>query len=219
MNGVIFGVERNLAKHWIKEGDENSTTKHFLAAMTAGFVQSFICAPMELVKLKTQHQAIGQSSGYQGNLATFRDICRKGGVRGCYQGLSITMVRDVPAFGVYFATYEGLMTYTAKKQNEIRDEVSYYTRFLFGGVAGVASWVGNYPVDLVKTRIQLDGRAWNAAERQYKNSWDCFVKAWKEGGLRLLYRGFSPCMARAFLFSMVTFPTADFVEDCAKKAF
>ena len=75
--------------------------------------------------------------------------------------------------------------------------------FVFGGVTGMTTWIVNYPVDLVKTRIQMDG--FNNKARQYRSSWDCFMKAWREGGVRLLYRGLVPCCMRAFANSSFLF--------------
>ena len=216
INSIVFGVEDYAAKNWLK-GDDNVLRKRMQTGMASGFFQSFVCTPMELVKLHTQHKAIGELSWYKGNWATFIEILRKGGVRGCYQGFAITMFRDTPAFGVYFATYEGLLDVAARRGKVTRDDVSYFTRFMAGGIAGVASWAWNYPVDLVKTRIQLDGRPWNGAKRHFKSSLDCLVKAWKEGGVRLLYRGFTFTMIRAFVFNMFAFPTVDKAKEILNK--
>ena len=168
-------------------------------------MQSFVCAPMELVKLRTQHQKIGEAGKYKGNWANFKDIYRKGGIRGCYQGFWVTAFRDTPAFGVYFATYEGLMNYVAKKEGKSREELSLMLVYPFfcGGTAGMFSWLFNYPVDLVKSRIQMDGA--EGAPRVYRNSWDCFMKAWREGGVNLLYRGLTPTLVRAFANSSSLF--------------
>ncbi|OEL31135.1 hypothetical protein BAE44_0007843 [Dichanthelium oligosanthes] len=35
-----------------------------------------------------------------------RDILRREGLRGIYRGLTVTALRDAPAHGVYFWTYE-----------------------------------------------------------------------------------------------------------------
>ena len=97
---------------------------------------------------------------------------------------------DTPAFVAYFSSYYGMMNYIAGRKGITRDELSHRMIYPFvcGGLTGMITWTINYPVDLVKTRIQLDGL--DGRERQYKTSWDCFVKAWKrgraerEGGLR-----------------------------------
>ena len=213
INAIVFGVEGPMFRFLqprIRDGPSKEIKIGFLAGMVGGFAQSFVCAPMELIKLRTQHQAVGEASVYRGNWATLRTIYSTKGFRGCYQGLGVTMFRDTPAFGIYFATYYGLMNLIANMKGISKNELSrtMIYPFLCGGLTGIISWTINYPVDLVKTRIQLDG--FNGRERQYKSSWDCFIKAWREGGVRLLYRGLFPCYARAFANNSFLFVAVEF---------
>ena len=209
INGIVFGVEgptRRFLHPRIKgDGVMKEIKVGCLAGMAGGFVQSFVCAPMELVKLHTQHQAMGKASSYRGNWATLKSIYYSKGIPGCFQGLWITVLRDTPAFATYFASYHGQMHYISRRKGISRDELSKILLYPFvcGGTTGIITWSVNYPVDLVKTRIQLDGA--DGAVRQYRNSWDCFVKAWREGGVRLLYRGLVPCCVRAFANSSCLF--------------
>ena len=203
-NGVIFGVEQLTTKLLRPRiHDSNVVRKEmkigFVGGLAAGFVQSFISAPMELVKIRTQHQGIGtHDTHYKGNWATLTEIYRKGGIRGCYQGLWVTAMRDIPAFSLYFAGYEGQMNYIAKKKGISKQQLSgvLIYPFLCGGMVGMFSWLVNYPADMIKTRMQEDGH--DGASRMYRNARDCFVKTWRDGGVRLLYRGLSPCLVRAF---------------------
>ena len=201
INAIVFGVEgptNRFLQSRLKDEPSKEIKIGFLAGMVGGFVQSFVCAPMELIKLKTQHQAVGKEGVYRGNWETLKVMYNTRGIRGCYQGFWVTAFRDTPAFATYFASYYGMMNYIASKKGITRDELSrkMIYPFICGGITGLITWTINYPVDLVKTRIQLDGV--DGKNRQYKNSWDCFMKAWKEGGVRSLYRGLIPCYVRAF---------------------
>lgn len=211
INAITFGVEDNVAKYVTSKKD-NVYFKHLKTGMTAGFVQVFVCTPMELVKLHTQHQKIGEVGRYQGNWATLMKILRAEGITGCYRGLFVTAVRDVSGFGVYFAAYEGLMDSFARMQGKHRDELGFVPQFLLGGTAGVASWLCNYPVELIKTRFQMDGFI---GERQYKSSFDVLLKELRQGGK--LFRGIVPCLHRAFLFNSFTFPVVEFVKGWKSK--
>ena len=201
INAIVFGVEgptNRFLQSRLKDEPSKEIKIGFLAGMVGGFVQTFVCAPMELIKLKTQHQAVGKGGVYRGNWETLKVMYNTRGIRGCYQGFWVTAFRDTPAFATYFASYYGMMNYIASKKGITRDELSrkMIYPFICGGITGMITWTINYPVDLVKTRIQLDGV--EGKNRQYKNSWDCFMKAWKEGGVRSLYRGLIPCYVRAF---------------------
>ena len=66
-----------------------------------------------------------------------------------FRGFLPTLLREVPAFSVYFASYE-LMT-------RGEEQVPTWRLLLAGGMAGTASWVLTYPVDVIKSRVQADG--------------------------------------------------------------
>lgn len=53
INAMIFGVYGNVQR---RLSDPNSLYSHAFAGAMAGFVQSFICSPMELVKTRIQIQ-------------------------------------------------------------------------------------------------------------------------------------------------------------------
>ena len=188
----------------VTDGPWKETIIGLSAGMTAGFAQTVICAPMELVKLRVQHQAIGKAKHYQGNWATLMEAYCSGGVRGCYRRFWITALRDIPGFGMYFATHETLMHFTVKKQSISKNDMRYYVFFfLLGWVCWNGIMDSQLPGGSCKTRIQLDGAF--GIERQYHTSWGCFTTIWKEGGVKSLYRGLSPCLLRAFVNSAVLF--------------
>ena len=61
---------------------------------------------MELIK--TQMQVCGQN----GITDAFKTIYTDGGLKGLGRGFGITVLREVPAFGVYFGSYEVMIRYT-----------------------------------------------------------------------------------------------------------
>lgn len=65
VNAIVFGVYGNFQRH-LPQPDALSS--HFLAGATAGFVQSFVCSPMELVKtrLQVQQKTAAPGGGYCG---------------------------------------------------------------------------------------------------------------------------------------------------------
>lgn len=73
--------------------------------MWGGFSVAFVESPADLFKAKLQTQYAG-SSQYRGVFDCAKQIASKFGLRGVYQGLSATLVRNVPANAVYFTSYE-----------------------------------------------------------------------------------------------------------------
>ena len=71
-------------------------------------MQSLVVSPMELVK--TQMQVCGRT----GISEAVRHILREGGPGGLARGLAVTVTREVPAFGIYFGSYEYVIRYMVK---------------------------------------------------------------------------------------------------------
>ena len=86
-----------------------------------------------------------------------------------------------------------------EEEEEVQNEVA--AELLAGGIAGVASWIGNIPMDVMKSRLQAD----DLSQRQYANYMDCAQKSYREGGFRIFWRGLPATCIRAFPVNAVTF--------------
>lgn len=181
INAVVFGVYGNAQR---RLNDPDALTSHFIAGGAAGLFQSFLCSPIELAK--TRVQIAGDSTG---PLECIRNIFKTEGFRGVFRGLGITIVREIPAFSSYFITYEYLT------RNENNAPISTSKMLLGGGLAGVVSWTVTYPVDVLKSRLQVDGMT---DCRNYTSSMDCLRKSVAAEGYGFLFRGLTPTLVRAF---------------------
>lgn len=130
-----------------------------------------------------------QISGGAGPWDCLRRIYASEGTRGIFRGLSLTIFREVPSFGTYFFTYEFL--------TRSDTPVSTWTMMLGGGFAGMASWLISYPVDVLKTRIQMDGSD-GIKGNKYEGLTDCYKKSVAREGYKFLFRGLVPTLVRAF---------------------
>jgi solute carrier family 25 carnitine/acylcarnitine transporter 20/29 len=65
INAIVFGVYGNFQR---RVAQPDCLSSHLMAGAVAGFVQSFVCSPMELVKTRLQVQAIraAPAGGYTG---------------------------------------------------------------------------------------------------------------------------------------------------------
>lgn len=63
----------------------------------------------------------------------------------------------------------------------------FHYQFLAGAVAGISEIMVMYPLDLVKTRIQL--QVGSGANAEYNGIVDCFAKIIRQEGISTLYRG------------------------------
>lgn len=145
VNAIIFGVYGNIQR---KLPDPDSLMSHFIAGTAAGLFQSFICSPMEMVKTRIQIQSGNQ---YKSPMDCLSHIYKTEGFRGVFRGLNITLLREGPGFGSYFVAYEYLT------RRESTEPISTFHMLMAGGTAGALSWLLAYPVDVIKSRIQVDG--------------------------------------------------------------
>jgi solute carrier family 25 carnitine/acylcarnitine transporter 20/29 len=100
----------------------------FFAGAFSGLINSFLSCPIELLKIRLQNQA--KEKLYNGNIDLIKKIWARNGWKGFYKGLGITIIRETPSYGVYFASYE-LLT------NSIGSDSST-ALLIAGGLAGVS---------------------------------------------------------------------------------
>lgn len=205
-NAMVFQVYAILSRSIDPRSsmsDPPSYTSVALAGVGTGALQTLILSPVELVKIRLQLEAAGQKhrrpGDHHGPVDMARDILRKEGLRGIYRGLAVTALRDAPAHGVYFWTYE----YARERLHpgcRRTGQESLATMLVSGGLAGVASWVCCYPLDVVKSRLQAQ-----TFPPRYRGVVDCFRKSVREEGLPVLWRGLGTAVARAFVVNGAIF--------------
>ena len=215
INAIVFGVQGNMM-----QGRSNTVLNHSITGGVAGAAQSFICSPMELVKLRLQmqknptemfHWTTSASAGrvYSDPWDATKKIIKQDGLRGYFKGLELTLLREVPSFAAYFATYEYLCNVIVRNSTATMDDLSPLALCFAGGISGINAWVVSYPVDVVKSRMQVDGMF---GHRTYSSIWDCVVKSSKEPeGLLVFWKGLNSTLIRGFIFNAATLPTVSLI--------
>ncbi|WVZ72897.1 hypothetical protein U9M48_021285 [Paspalum notatum var. saurae] len=217
-NAMVFQVYAILSRSL--DAEERSTTAATpvpappsytsvaLAGVGTGALQTLILSPVELVKIRLQLEAAGHKrrrpGDHRGPVDMARDILRREGLRGLYRGLAVTALRDAPAHGVYFWAYERARERLHPGCRSSGGE-SLGTMLVAGGLAGVASWVCCYPLDVVKSRLQAQGSGSGSGTPRYRGVVDCVRRSVREEGLPVLWRGLGTAVARAFVVNGAIF--------------
>uniref|UniRef100_A0A8C9B4X6 Solute carrier family 25 member 30 n=1 Tax=Phocoena sinus TaxID=42100 RepID=A0A8C9B4X6_PHOSS len=70
--------------------------------------------------------------------------------------------------------------------------------FVYGGLASITAECGTFPIDLTKTRLQIQGRKNDAnfKEIRYRGMLHVLVRIGREEGLKTLYSGIAPVTSR-----------------------
>ncbi|CAE6479018.1 unnamed protein product [Rhizoctonia solani] len=182
----------------------------------AGFFSAIpttlVAGPAERVKVLLQIQGQGGQSKYSGPTDVVRQLYREGGLKSVFRGTAATLARDGPGSAAYFVAYE-----VAKKQltpaGSDPSQLNLSAVVLAGGLAGVAMWSVAIPPDVIKSRLQ------SAPSGTYSGFIDCTRKTIAKDGIKALWKGFGPAMARAFPANAATFLGVEASKKLFEKAF
>jgi len=110
------------------------------------------------------------------------------GIRGTYQGLTATMMKQGSNQAIRFTVMESLKELYRGKDN-VDKPVPKVIVGIFGIIAGAASVFGNTPLDVIKTRMQVthwfvrcliagisDYRSWQSVTERQRNLFTSFDK-------------------------------------------
>lgn len=115
----------------------------------------------------------------------------EGGARGLFKGLAPTLAREVPGNAAMFGVYELLKQKFAGGPDT--SNLGRGSLIVAGGLAGGTFWFSVYPTDVVKSVLQVD----DYKNPKYSGSMDAFRKILASEGVKGLYKGFGPAMARS----------------------
>lgn len=188
----FFGF--GLGKKLIKNDDSQVLSKPelFAAGAFSGIFTTSIMAPGERIKCLLQIQQGGTApQKYAGMVDCARQLYSEGGIKSIYKGSVATILRDVPASGMYFMTYE--VVKEALVPEDASNRMKMAATIAAGGCAGIANWLVAMPADVLKSRLQT------APEGTYpKGMRDVFKQLMEREGVTALYKGVTPVMLRAF---------------------
>jgi len=187
--GLYFGVysyskEKLLPylQNVIKPTNESSeanvrTLSIAMSAAIGNTVASFSRVPYEVVKQKLQ------TGEYSSTFGALSDMFRTGGMRAFFPmgGISIQMIRDIPYAIVTLMTYECIREHWVNKQ-----EKAVWRDMVCGAVAGGVGSYATNPMDVIKTRLQVDPALYEGS------IWACTTATYTEGGGAAFLRGSVP---------------------------
>ncbi|CAA2964214.1 mitochondrial carnitine acylcarnitine carrier [Olea europaea subsp. europaea] len=198
-NAVLFTVRGQMETLLRSEpGAPLTVNQQVVCGAGAGVAVSFLACPTELLKCRLQAQSALASADsaavavkYGGPMDVARHVLQTAGARGLFKGLVPTLAREVPGNAAMFGVYEALKTYLAGGRDT--SELGRGSLMLSGGLAGAAFWLSVYPTDVVKSVIQVD----DYNNPKFSGSIDAFRKILASEGVKGLYKGFGPAMARS----------------------
>jgi solute carrier family 25 carnitine/acylcarnitine transporter 20/29 len=96
-------------------------------------------------------------------------------------------------FGLFFPLNEYFKRQIGAYQGRDPGSLGVPARILAAGTGGILCWLPCYPIDQIKSRIQLRGRG------HYSGMASCAWDIYKTEGIRHgFFKGLAPCLTRAF---------------------
>ncbi|XP_029964428.1 solute carrier family 25 member 15a isoform X2 [Salarias fasciatus] len=135
------------------------------AGSFASIFSSLVLCPTELVKCRLQAMHEMEESGKiaKGQKSTMwsvvKTVLRTNGPLGFYQGLTSTMVREMPGYFCFFGGYELSRSTFAQHMGTDKDNIGVLPLMFSGGFGGACLWLATFPIDCVKSRIQVHSLA------------------------------------------------------------
>lgn len=179
------------------------------AASTLGAsVTGLVVTPLDVVKVRMQAHVcpVGGVLPCEdpAHVAGVRDalqkIVRADGIRGLWRGLNATLALAVPTTGLYFTMYEAFMSQAARSPS-LSDGMS---AVVSGGAARIVTATAASPIELARIRLQAGSQGSMSS---------IIHRIYREDGVRALWRGLGPTLARDAPFSAIYWGCYEFLKD------
>nr|XP_008535189.1 PREDICTED: solute carrier family 25 member 47 isoform X1 [Equus przewalskii] len=241
VSSLSFGTYRHCLSHICRfrygsADAKPAKTDITLSGFASGLVRVLLTSPTEVAKVRLQTQTQPQpqqrrlsTSGpsavpsvcpappgrpvpgpkYHGPLHCLATVAREEGLRGLYRGSSALLFRDGHSFATYFLSYALLCEWLTPAGHSQPDVLGV---LVAGGCAGVLAWAVATPMDVIKSRLQVDGQG----QRRYRGLLHCMAASVREEGPRVLFKGLTLNCCRAFPVNMAVFVTYEAVLRLAR---
>ncbi|XP_005380794.1 PREDICTED: mitochondrial ornithine transporter 2 [Chinchilla lanigera] len=163
-------------------------------SLASGFAALALC-PAELIKCRLQTMHEMEMSGkiaksHNSIWCVVKHILKKDGPLGFYHGLSTTLIQEIPGYFFYFGGYELSRTFLASGRS--KDELGPIPLMISGGVAGICLWFVMFPVDCIKSRIQV-----LSMHGKQAGFFGTLLSVVRNEGILVLYSGLKATLIRA----------------------
>lgn len=178
-----------------------------IAGAMAGAANAILASPVEMFKVRMQGQYGAATDKKLRDVA--KEMWRDWGFRnGVMRGYWVTVAREIPAYAGFYTAFE----FSKRKfQSQYGDKVPVWALLASGSTGGIAYWLSCYPLDVIKSRIQLrqtppTGKPWKYIANEIR-----MVIA--ESGLTGLFRGLSPSLLRTIPAGASTFAAFELTRE------
>ncbi|KAJ7033769.1 mitochondrial carrier [Mycena alexandri] len=206
VNSLLFasyGVSRRI----ISPFPQLTLGETALAGSMAGAANAVLASPVEMFKVRMQGQ-YGDKGDKRLRVIASEMWAKWGFRKGVMRGYWVTVAREIPAYAGFYTAYEFSKRKFSAKYG---DQLPVWTLLASGSTGGVAYWLSSYPLDVVKSRIQLRDAPPTGTPVQYIGREFKMIIA--ESGVAGLFRGLSPSLIRSIPAAASTFAAFELTRE------
>ncbi|XP_025940956.1 mitochondrial uncoupling protein 2-like [Apteryx rowi] len=185
----------------------------FVGAGAAACVADLVTFPLDTAKVRLQIQGEAKAAGgapgarYKGVFGTMATMVRTEGPGSLYSGLAAGLQRQLSFASVRIGLYDSVKQVYTKGS----EHAGLGSRLLAGCTTGALAVALAQPTDVVKVRFQAQARA--EGSRRYQGTVDAYRTIAKEEGVRGLWKGTAPNIARNAIVNCAELVTYDLVKE------
>lgn len=224
-NALLFTAFQAAKRFISPETQRLSTGQVAAAGAIAGGINSILSSPVEMFKIRMQAQITSPSSPVDaGNAKKLSQVASEvysqfGVKTGVMRGFWVTVMREVPAYAGFYTGFEVSKSVLRSKLPSSSTQggttLPIWALMASGSIGGICNWLACYPLDVIKSRIQLSdkplARGFGGVLGLKYVSEEAKSIASKEG-LRAFTVGLSPTLLRAIPAAAATFTTFELVK-------
>jgi len=191
--------------------------KNAVAAATAGCIAETSTLPLDTVKVRLQLQ--GQNLGevkvqYTGMANCLSRITVEEGPTALFKGLAPGLARQLVFATLRLGLYEPVRDFYYEKLEGGGDKTksSLVTKVFAGLTTGAIAMCFAQPADVLKIRLQAQGRVLPGEKPLYSGMIDCARKGIAKDGVFGLWRGLTPNVCRNSIINAVELATYDQIK-------
>jgi len=212
VNSLLF-TSYAISKRIISPFPDLSLKEIAAAGAMAGAANSILASPVEMFKVRMQGQ-YGAATDKRLRTVASEMWSQWGFRKGIMRGFWVTVAREIPAYAGFYTGFE----FAKRRFNERYSGsggLPVWALLLSGSCGGISYWLSSYPLDVIKSRIQLRETPPTGTPVQYiAREFRTIVS---ESGYVGLFRGLSPSLLRSIPAAGATFATFELTREYLKE--
>ncbi|KAK6927045.1 Mitochondrial substrate/solute carrier [Dillenia turbinata] len=205
----------------LKPKSEISFAGTFFSSAFAACFAELCTIPLDTAKVRLQLQkktAVGEGIGvtkYRGTLDTVVTIAREEGYAALWKGIVPGLHRQFVYGGLRIGLYDLVKVFLLG--SSYMGEVSLFINILAALLTGALAIAVANPTDLVKVRLQAEGKLPLGVPRRYSSAFHAYYTIVRQEGFTALWTGLGPNIARNAIINAAELASYDQVKQTILK--